>query len=137
MLSGLIGAVIGIFGLFTVRRAGKRALRSRDALLQGFQDGLRKLPWLLGAMGLFIALAIALAGAFELVHFADGGIHGRGAVKLLAFGVMAIGALLYFCGKLAGEDYFEELEAFRAFLAAEIAKPEKAFLQTFVDKWPD
>ena len=45
--------------------------------------------------------------------------------------------LVYFCGKLTGEDYFEELEAFRAFLAAEIAKPEKAFLQTFVDKWPD
>ncbi|SBV90507.1 putative Peptidase, M48 family [uncultured delta proteobacterium] len=105
VLSGLIGAVIGIFGLFTVRRAGKRALRSRDALLQGFQDGLRKLPWLLGAMGLFIALAIALAGAFELVHFADGGIHGRGAVKLLAFGVMAIGALLYFCGKLVWSIY--------------------------------
>ncbi|KXK06497.1 MAG: putative 3'-5' exonuclease related to the exonuclease domain of PolB [Acidobacteria bacterium OLB17] len=44
--------------------------------------------------------------------------------------------LAYFSGKLASEEYFEELEGFRSFLEAEIEKPEKAFLQKFLDKWP-
>lgn len=44
--------------------------------------------------------------------------------------------MVYFCGKLGEEDYFEELEGFRTFLEAETEKPEKAFLQTFLDKWP-
>lgn len=44
--------------------------------------------------------------------------------------------MVYFCGKLSEEAYFEELEGFRNFLEAEIEKPEKAFLQIFLDKWP-
>lgn len=44
--------------------------------------------------------------------------------------------MVYFCGKLGEEDYFEELEGFRTFLEAETEKPEKAFLHTFLDKWP-
>ena len=44
--------------------------------------------------------------------------------------------MVYFCGKLNEEEYFEELEGFRSFLEAETEKPEKAFLRTFLDKWP-
>jgi len=44
--------------------------------------------------------------------------------------------MVYFGGKLTGEEYFEELEGFRSFLEAETEKPEKAFLRTFLDKWP-
>jgi predicted PolB exonuclease-like 3'-5' exonuclease len=45
--------------------------------------------------------------------------------------------LVHFCGKLGGEEYFEESEQFRAFLADEAQKPEKAFVQAFLDNWPD
>ncbi len=44
--------------------------------------------------------------------------------------------MVYFCGKLNEEEYFEELEGFRAFLEAEAEKPEKAFIRIFLDKWP-
>jgi len=44
--------------------------------------------------------------------------------------------LVHFCGKITGEEYFEETEMFRSFLEAEAEKPEKAFLTAFLDKWP-
>ena len=44
--------------------------------------------------------------------------------------------LVHFCGKLTGEQYFEEMETFRDFLETESQKPEKAFLRQFLDKWP-
>lgn len=45
--------------------------------------------------------------------------------------------LVHFCGKLTGEEYFEESEQFRAFLAAEAEKPEKAFITAFLERWPE
>jgi len=44
--------------------------------------------------------------------------------------------LVHFCGKLAGEEYFEETEQFRSFLESECQKPEKAFVADFLAKWP-
>jgi predicted PolB exonuclease-like 3'-5' exonuclease len=43
---------------------------------------------------------------------------------------------VHFCGKLGSEQYFEESEQFRAFLETEAQKPEKTFIQTFLDRWP-
>jgi predicted PolB exonuclease-like 3'-5' exonuclease len=43
--------------------------------------------------------------------------------------------LVYFAGKLTEEEYINEQEQFREFLEAEIAKPEKAFLSQFLEKW--
>lgn len=102
---GLAGAGMGGYGLYTVRGAGRKALHSRDALVWGFQDGLGKLPWLIGAIGLFIALGIAAGGAFELAYFVSDGVWGRGAAKLLLFGAAGIGALFFFGGKLVRNIY--------------------------------
>ena len=43
--------------------------------------------------------------------------------------------LVYFCGKLSEEEYFDETEQFRSFLEMESAKPEKAFVADFLAKW--
>ena len=43
--------------------------------------------------------------------------------------------MVYFSGKLAEEEYIHEQEVFREFLETESAKPEKAFLSAFLEKW--
>jgi predicted PolB exonuclease-like 3'-5' exonuclease len=45
--------------------------------------------------------------------------------------------MAYFSGLFSEEAYFNEHEQFRAFLEAEIEKPEKAFLAEFLAKWPE
>lgn len=44
--------------------------------------------------------------------------------------------VVYFAGKLSEEEYAEEQDQFREFLEVEAAKPEKAFITAFLDKWP-
>ncbi len=44
--------------------------------------------------------------------------------------------MVYFVGQIQEEDYFNEQEQFRDFLQNEGAKPEKAFLAEFLEKWP-
>ncbi len=44
--------------------------------------------------------------------------------------------MVYFVGQFEEEDYFNEQEQFREFLENESAKPEKAFVSEFLDKWP-
>jgi len=44
--------------------------------------------------------------------------------------------MVHFCGKLDSDRYFEESEQFRDFLETEAQKPEKAFLNDFLEKWP-
>ncbi len=44
--------------------------------------------------------------------------------------------MVFFCGALDEGSYFSELEQFREFLEGETAKPEKAFVQQFLDHWP-
>jgi predicted PolB exonuclease-like 3'-5' exonuclease len=43
--------------------------------------------------------------------------------------------MVYFSGHIEEEDYFNEQEQFREFLEAETAKPEKAFVGQFLEKW--
>lgn len=43
--------------------------------------------------------------------------------------------VVHFCGKLGEEEYVREQEQFREFLEAELEKPEKAFLNEFLEKW--
>ncbi len=43
--------------------------------------------------------------------------------------------VVYFCGKLSGEEYAAETEQFRGFLEAEAVKPEREFLRSFLEKW--
>ncbi len=42
-----------------------------------------------------------------------------------------------FCGKIEDEDYYAEQEQFRMFLEDEAAKPEKAFITSFLENWPE
>jgi 3'-5' exonuclease len=44
--------------------------------------------------------------------------------------------LVYFSGLICEEDYITEQETFLDFLENETQKPEKAFLRSFLDKWP-
>lgn len=44
--------------------------------------------------------------------------------------------IVYFCGQVKEEDYINEQEQFREFLENESARPEKAFLTSFLAKWP-
>lgn len=45
--------------------------------------------------------------------------------------------LVYFAGKLEEEEYHAEQMTFREFLESEMQKPEKAFIEAFLNKWPD
>ncbi len=44
--------------------------------------------------------------------------------------------MVYFTGQLTEEAYFSELELFREFLESEAQKPEKSFINAFLDNWP-
>jgi hypothetical protein len=44
--------------------------------------------------------------------------------------------IVYFCGLINEGDYINEQELFREFLENEAARPEKAFLTSFLAKWP-
>lgn len=44
--------------------------------------------------------------------------------------------LVFFAGKIEEEDYQIEQETFREFLEGETQKPEKEFINAFLDKWP-
>ncbi|CAK7064592.1 MAG: Protease HtpX [Desulfovibrio sp.] len=101
--SGLLAVGVGIFGLVTVRRAGVRALHSREALLQGFQKGLDKLPWIIGIIGFFTALGLACAVGFELARYAGDGARVSG--RLIAMGVAFAGLLFVFGVKLVYNIY--------------------------------
>lgn len=43
--------------------------------------------------------------------------------------------LVYFAGKLTEEEYISEHEQFREFLESETQKPEKEFINQFLEKW--
>ncbi len=97
---GLGAALAGGLGLLTIRNMGQKARASREALLNSFIAGKKMLPWLISAVGLLIAVAVACVIAYELISYADSGLKGRGDGKLMMFGLMAIGALLLFSFKL-------------------------------------
>ena len=44
--------------------------------------------------------------------------------------------VVYFAGQLTEEQYMDEQDQFREFLEAETEKPEKAFINDFLAKWP-
>ncbi|MGB2753396.1 MAG: hypothetical protein WBC19_15165 [Pyrinomonadaceae bacterium] len=44
--------------------------------------------------------------------------------------------VVYFAGQLTEEQYMDEQEQFREFLESETEKPEKAFINDFLAKWP-
>lgn len=44
--------------------------------------------------------------------------------------------VVYFAGQLTEEQYMDEQEQFREFLESETGKPEKAFINDFLAKWP-
>ena len=97
---GFGGAGVGAYGLFSVRRAGMRALHSREALLREFRKGLVKLPWLVGGIGLCIALAVALGGLFEIVDAVVDDFRGRAVVRPLVAGSLCVGMGLFFSCKM-------------------------------------
>lgn len=100
---GLSAAVIGAAGLLSIRQAGRRALRSREVLLSGFRRGLKKLPWLIGAVGLLAALALACGLGYELIHFlAYDRAGSQNSARLIAWGVIVIFLLLLYGFKLIG-----------------------------------
>lgn len=100
MLLGLAGALTGLFGLRTIRRLGKKAVASRAALLHGFREGMKKLPWLVGSVGFFLAGALALGVGYEVLTFALSGSPGRGTTKLVVLGVLVVVALVVYAFRL-------------------------------------
>ena len=97
---GTLAALIGVAGLLTIRGLGKKALESRDALLRGFQSGMKKIPWLIGGVGFLTAGALALGIAYEVFNFALYGISGRGSGKVVIFGIVAVVFLLVYAFRL-------------------------------------
>lgn len=96
-VAGLAAALMGGRGILSVQRAGRRALQSRQALLESFQKGLEYLPWLVGAFGLLIALGLCALLLYELSNYAflylDDSNNGT---RLLIMGAIGCGALLLF-----------------------------------------
>lgn len=100
---GLSAAVAGAAGLLSIRHAGRRALHSREALLHGFRRGLKKLPWLIGAVGLLAALALACGLGYELINFLVYSSAGsRNSAQLIGWGAVVIFLLLLYGFKLIG-----------------------------------
>ena len=95
MLCGLAGALAGIVGLVSIRGMGRRALASREALLDGFTSGRKLLPWLTGTMGFCVATAIACGIVFEVVSFASTGLRGSWDMKVVLAGLALAGVLLF------------------------------------------
>ncbi len=100
LVFGLLACGIGSCGLLAIRRMGVRAAASREALLDLFSSGIRKLPWLIGATGFLIATALACGLAYETLNFAVRGLGARGGGKLLLLGIVIILALLFYALKL-------------------------------------
>ena len=94
---GLTSCFIGLGGLLSIRRAGQRALCSRDMLLHTFRHGLQRLPWLIGAFGLCLAFSLAAillyeASSYAVLHMGNSGF----AFKMVAILFAGVGALLFF-----------------------------------------
>ncbi len=100
IIFGLSGAVIGGLGLMTIRNMGRKALSSREALLETFRSGQKLLPWLVGSVGFLTATALACFLIYEMVSYASTGLRGRGDAKLMMAGVGFAGFLLFYSGKL-------------------------------------
>jgi 3'-5' exonuclease len=45
--------------------------------------------------------------------------------------------LVYFTGQLCEEDYIDEVGIFREFLERECERPERRFVEKFLEKWPE
>lgn len=67
LTTGLAVFGLGLFSLLNIRSLGRQALESRSELLNGFQSGLKSLPWLTGSLGLLLALALSSVLMFELL----------------------------------------------------------------------
>ncbi|RYF71810.1 MAG: hypothetical protein EOO29_29400, partial [Comamonadaceae bacterium] len=83
MVAGLLAALLGAFGLWRVRAAGQRAMRSRDDLLHAFTQWRRHLPRYLGLLLLVLAAGFAALTFVRGFATYDAATHGasKGALK--------------------------------------------------------
>lgn len=101
LILGLAAAGLGAVGLVSIRRSGRQALRSRPVLLDKFRQGLRRLPWLVGALGALLALALVCALAGELVRLLAWGDADADKIgRLVVAGVLFILLLLVYGARL-------------------------------------
>ena len=141
MLCGAFGAGVGSYGLFTVRQAGERALHSREALLHEFRKGLRKLPWLIGSIGLCISLAVALSGLFEIVDAVVGDFKGKTIIRPLVAGSLCVGVGLFFSYKMVRNIYAASKSVFERaplyIMGKSVTREEAPMLWAFVSSVAD
>ncbi len=102
LVSALAALAVGSWSLWDIRRAGRKARESREALLREFRRGLARLPWRLGALGAFLALALtAVVACFVLLFlWPHLNFHRRVDFYLIAMAGLALLAWLYFGVKL-------------------------------------
>lgn len=95
LCSALAATLLGTLGLWSIRRAGRRSLASRDALLSAFRSGSRRLPWLLAALLLTTVLALASLISFETVHYLPSLMNSHNGRKLALVGTLISVALVF------------------------------------------
>ena len=138
---GLLGAGVGAYGLFSVRLAGARALHSREVLLLEFRKGLRKLPWLVGGIGLCIALEVALGGLFEIVDAVVDDFRGRAVVRPLVMGSLCVGMGLFFSYRMIRNIYAASRSVFerapRHLMGKNVTREDAPLLWDFVKSVAD
>lgn len=98
VLTGLLAALFGSWGVWAVRMAGKKALTSRDELLRLFVLWRQRVPAFLSTFtGLLLLcitalLVVRLAVAYEVVVLGN---PSKNEVKLHAILLLLIGAVVY------------------------------------------
>jgi Zn-dependent protease with chaperone function len=90
-----LALLIGLGGVLVIRRAADSAVRSRDALIDGFDRARRRLPFIVTGVTVGLAVAIAAELCYEAVNLWTGGTPGRGMARVTLFlGLTAFGILL-------------------------------------------
>lgn len=93
-IGGIISMLFGASGLYLIRRAGGRAMRSRDELIAGFDFTRRALPFVLSGVTIGIAIALASVLGFEALRFFRNGMPMHGAPRLAIYLALAAIAVL-------------------------------------------
>ena len=99
-ISGIMAMLFGASGLYLIRRAGGRAMRSRDALIAGFDSTRRALPFVLSGVTIGIAIALASVLGFEALRFFRNGMPMNGTPRLAIALAIADVAVLFMIVRL-------------------------------------
>jgi Zn-dependent protease with chaperone function len=92
----VIALTIFLVFIFSIRRMGMQALRSRGKLLRIFRSAQKITPWLLVLVSILLFSALALALSFEILNFASGvSVFGGTKQIIVVFGAVVVASVLY------------------------------------------